>query len=167
MRTSVPPRPTGRFRRRLALSALTFATIGIFFGYTVGGIGHSKLNQELAFAYELHLNTVRDLIEYARAHAIPTQPVDLDQVIAQAAAARPNVRSHRDFHQFESAQGVVATFARDLIATMDGELGPRDEGFAKLIRRFDAEERSLDRIRRQRRPLARLLSLTARRDERL
>ena len=147
-------------RRRLAGLILAGVTFGGFFSYNLGGFGHVKRNEELAFAYELHLNTVKDLIEYARAHAITTPPGDLEQVVADAAATRPNVRSRHEFNRFEHAQGIVATIARELITTMDGELNPSDEGFSKLIRRFDAEERGLDRIRR-RRPFARLPSLSA------
>ena len=150
-------------RRTLLLVALTSATVGAFFGYNVGGVADHKRNDELAFAYELQLHTVRDLIAYARQNAIAVATTDAERVVATA-ARRPDLRSARDFARFERAQGAAATLARELITTMDGELAPRDEGFSRLLRRFTSGERSLARLRG--RPRVRLPLMAVARDER-
>jgi hypothetical protein len=100
--------------------------------------------QDLIFAYELRLNTIRSLVSVAFKHgaAIPSDLVlavdDLNEKV--------NVRDEHELQVYEREQKALDDATKDLIATLDSEL-TGDEHFARLFTEFTAQEQTLVRIK--------------------
>ena len=134
---------------RVRLSLLALVTLigggGLAFTTLADRAIDTRLNDELAFVYDTHLKTVHEIVNFAHAHAIEPDP-NLKGELARAAPP-PDPRDHLGFRSYERRHDVIAGSARELITTLDGAVDPEDGRLAKLIRRFDSEERNLHHIR--------------------
>ena len=137
-------KPAVRLRLILLAAALVLGGGGVAITTLADRAIDTRLNDELAFVYDTHLKTVTEIVDFARAHAI--EPASELKTELERGVPPPDPRDRVRFQTFERRHNEIAGSARELITTLDGAVDPNDGRLAKLIRRFDSEERSLRHI---------------------
>jgi len=100
--------------------------------------------QELVFAYDLRLNTVRALVVHARKNSLKISG-QLMQVFDDV--AKPEISDMAALRSYLGHQIKLSSLATELITQMDTDLAPTDTDFQRLFREFQQEEESLARLR--------------------
>lgn len=101
--------------------------------------------QNLVFAYQLRLGTVRSLAQYALKRNIEV-PHDVRSALDED-GSRPDTANLNALRSYLLEQIRLTTAAKELITQMDVDLPPTDPEFGKLLSQFQAEEDSLTRLR--------------------
>ncbi|MBX3022831.1 MAG: hypothetical protein KF799_14245 [Bdellovibrionales bacterium] len=119
--------------------------------------------QELVFAYDLRMNTVRALVVHARKNGLEVS-ADMMQVFDEV--TKPDVSDMDDLRVYLRRQMDLSSLAVSLITQMDMDLAPADKDFPRLFREFQKEEESLNRLRESYRQQTQRVRAIARKGDR-
>jgi hypothetical protein len=127
-------------------------------------IAADKDIQNLVFAYDLRVNTVRSLAVYAKKHKVVV-PYQVKHAFEDE-MEKPDVTKTSELRQYLTDQFNLTSAAKEMITEMDAELPANDSEFQRLFKEFQSEEESIARIRGSYRALTERVRAVARKGDR-